>query len=83
MNGDYKIITKIMSNRPNHVLPNINSDSQTCCNFGKDIADTWVSIRDIIDKFVLLDFVLLTEIDEIEGYLVKIDQEKAFDRVSH
>lgn len=74
LNVDYKIIARIMSNRLKHVLPNIISDSQTCCIVGKDIADTLVSIRDIIE---------MTEIDEMEGYIVKIDQEKAFDRVSH
>lgn len=70
LNFDYKIL----SNRFNHVLPNIISDSHTCCIIGKDIADTFVSIRDILE---------MTEIDEMEGYIVKIDQEKAFHRVSH
>lgn len=74
LNVDYKIIARIMSNRLKNVLPNIISDSQTCCIIGKDIADTLVSIRDIIE---------MSEIDEMEGYIVKIDQEKAFDRVSH
>ena len=41
---------------------------------GRDIADTLASIRDIID---------LVEMDNMEGYILKIDQEKAFDRVSH
>ena len=63
-----------MSNRLKHVLPNIVSKNQTCCIVGRDIADTLASIRDIID---------LVEMDNMEGYILKIDQEKAFDRVSH
>jgi hypothetical protein len=63
-----------MSNRLKLVLPNIISECQTCFIIGKDIADTLISIRDIID---------MVEIDDMEGYIVKIDQEKAFDRVSH
>lgn len=74
LNVDYKIVARIMSNRLKLVLPNIISESQTCCIMGKDIADTLVSIRDIID---------MVEMDNMEGYIVKIDQEKAFDRVSH
>lgn len=74
LNVDYKIIARLMANRLKLVLPNIVSESQTCCIIGKDIADTLVSVRYIID---------LVEIDKLDGYIVKIDQEKAFDRVSH
>ncbi|VDI14024.1 Hypothetical predicted protein, partial [Mytilus galloprovincialis] len=41
---------------------------------GRDFADTTASLRDIIE---------LIENDNLEGYLIKIDQEKAFDRVDH
>lgn len=58
-----------MANRLKFVLPNIISDAQTCCILGKDIADTIVSVRDNID---------LVEMDNLEGYIVKIDQEKSF-----
>lgn len=74
LNVDYKIIARIMSNRLKQVLPNVISNDQTCCIVGRDIADTLVSIRDIIE---------MVEMDQMEGYIVKIDQEKAFDRVSH
>ena len=76
LNVDYKIIARIMSNRLKHVhvLPNIVSENQTCCIVGRDIVDTLASIRDIID---------LVEMEKMEGYILKIDQEKAFDRVSH
>ena len=38
------------------------------------LADTIASLRDIIE---------LIENDNLEGYLIKIDKEKAFDRVDH
>ena len=74
LNVDYKILARIMANRLKVVLPNIISPNQTCCILGRDIADTTASLRDIIE---------LIEKDDLEGYLIKIDQEKAFDRVDH
>lgn len=74
LNVDYKILARIMSNRLKRVLPSIISPSQTCCVIGRDIADTIVSIRDVID---------VVEQENIEGYVLKIDQKQAFDRVSH
>jgi len=74
LNVDYKILARIMANRLKVVLPNIISPNQTCCILGRDIADTTASLRDIIE---------LIEKDNLEGYLIKIDQEKAFDRVDH
>lgn len=75
LNVDYKIIVIVMANVLKIVLPNfIMSNAQTCCIKGKDIANTVVSVRDIID---------LVEMDNLEGYIVKIEQEKAFGRVIH
>ena len=71
---DYKILARIMSNRFKTVLPSIVSYNQSCCIMGRDIADTICSIRDVIE---------LCDNEQIEGYLLKLDQEKAFDRVSH
>ena len=71
---DYKILARIMANRFKTVLPKIVSENQSCCIVGKDIADTICNVRDIID---------LVNMDNLEGYIVKLDQEKAFDRVSH
>lgn len=71
---DYKIIARVMANRFKHILPTVVSENQSCCIVGKDIANTICNIRDIID---------LVEQDKLEGYVIKIDQEKAFDRVSH
>ncbi|CAC5423430.1 unnamed protein product [Mytilus coruscus] len=71
---DYKIIARIMSNRLKFVLPKLVSSFQTCCILGRDIADTTSSIRDLIE---------IIENDDLEAYLIKVDQEKAFDKVDH
>ena len=71
---DYKILARIMANRLKVVLPSIISEFQTCCIIGRDIADTTASVRDIIE---------LIEQDNLEGYLIKIDQQNAFDRIDH
>ncbi|CAC5379785.1 unnamed protein product [Mytilus coruscus] len=63
-----------MANRLKIVLPFVISKFQSCCVAGRDIADTTASIRDIID---------LIEQENFEGYLLKIDQQNAFDRVDH
>ena len=71
---DYKILARIMANRLKLVLPDIISEFQSCCIIGRDIADTTASIRDVID---------LIEQDNLEGYLIKVDQQNAFDRIDH
>lgn len=68
LNVDYKIIVIVMANRLKCVLPNIIiSDAQTYCIIEKDIADTVVIVKDIID---------LVKMDNLERYIVKIEQEK-------
>jgi len=74
LNVDYKNLSRIFSNRLKNVLPSIISIDQTSCVIGRDISDTVASVRDLIE---------MVENDNTEGYLVKIDQEKAFDRMSH
>ena len=71
---DYKILARIMANRLKIVLPSLISEFQTCCIIGRDIADTTASVRDVIE---------LIEQDNIEGYLIKVDQQNAFDRIDH
>ena len=44
------------------------------CVPGRDIIDNIMSVRDVID---------LVTLNNKEGFLIKLDQEKAFDRVSH
>ena len=50
-------------------MSSIISPEQTCCVPGRDIADNIMSVIDFSSNQ--------------EGFLIKIDQEKAFDRVSH
>jgi len=74
LNVDYKIIFKTLATRLKLVLDNIISPEQTCSIPGRDISDTIASIRDIIDY---------SYEEDISAYIIKIDSEKAFDRVSH
>lgn len=74
LNVDYKILARIMSNRLKYVLPKIISPTQSCCIIGKDISDTTISVKDLMD---------VVEGDELEAFLLKLNQEKAFDRVGH
>lgn len=74
LNVDYKILSRIMSNRFKGVLGGIISPEQSSSVQGRDISDTVASLRDIVD---------MVENENSNGYLVKIDQEKAFDRVNH
>ena len=73
MNVDLKIITKLLSVRLNCVLPTIIHESQTAV-MGRQIGNSVHLVRDIIDYANKND----------EGAaLLFLDQEKAFDRVSH
>ena len=73
MNVDVKILTKLLANRLKLVLPNIIHGSQTAVH-GRQIGNSIHLVRDIIDYVNSND----------EGAaLLFIDQEKAFDRVSH
>ncbi|MGL5640599.1 MAG: RNA-directed DNA polymerase, partial [Mycoplasmoidaceae bacterium] len=74
LNGDLKILAKILSNRLKNVLPKIIETNQAYGVIGRDIADTTSSIRDIMS--------ILKE-NERKGYIISLDFEKAFDRVEH
>ena len=72
LNVDCKLISKVLASRLKHILGSVISPEQTCGIPGRDIADNIHSLRDIIDLSNNFD----------ETYIVTIDQEKAFDRVS-
>ena len=74
LNVDYKIISRCLANRLKKVIASIINECQTCCVPGRDIGDTICSLRDAM---------WYVEHDQIETYFLKLDQEKAFDRVSH
>ena len=73
MNVDVKILTKLLSMRLLYVLPTIIHESQTAV-YGRTIGDNIHLVRDIID---------LANKNDDEAALLFLDQEKAFDRVSH
>ena len=74
LNVDYKIISKVLANRLKTVMSSIISLEQTCCVPSRDIADNIMSVRDVID---------FIDVSNQEEFLIKIDQEQAFYRVSH
>ena len=74
LNVDYKILTKILSKRLEKFLHLIIHPDQTCAVPERSIIDNCHLLRDIIDY---------SEIKGINGILLSLDQEKAFDRVNH
>ena len=74
LNVDYKIISRCFANRLKKVIGSVINSCQTCCIPGRDIADTICSLRDAM---------CYAERENIESYFLKLDQMKAFDRVSH
>lgn len=73
INVDLKILTKALSNRLRPVLGTIIHHSQTAID-SRRIDHTVHLLRDLID---------LVNKDDIDGALIFLDQEKAFDRVEH
>lgn len=49
LNCDYKVLTRIFSNRLKQVLAGIIAPTQTYSIPGRDIADTVCSIRDVVE----------------------------------
>lgn len=74
LNVDYKMISKTITSRLKLVLEQIISPEQSCSVPGRDIAENIASIRDVIDY---------SEQEHLPAYIIKLDAQKAFDRVSH
>lgn len=74
LNVDYKILARVFANRLKSVIDKIVSPYQTCCVPGRDISDTVLSVHTIIEYI---------EDEQLEGFVLKIDQRKAFDKISH
>lgn len=69
---DYKILTKILSNRLKTILPKITSQEQTCS----------IPKRIIFNNlFLTRDIVTLTKEKNTKLYILQIDQEKVFDKI--
>ena len=73
LNVDYKIGTKALASRLRGVLPFLLNEDQTCSVPGRSIAENLMLFRDIFDH---------CNIKNIPLAIIKIDQEKAFDRVN-
>ena len=73
LNVDYKIGTKALASRLKRVLPLLLNSDQTCSVPGRSIFENLMLFRDVFDYCDMKDLSLA---------IVKIDQEKAFDRVS-
>ena len=69
---DYKVMAKAVANRLKSVLGVVIHEDQTCGIPGRTIFSNLWLIRDII-KY--------TSQKGLKGYLISVDQEKAFDRV--
>ena len=74
LNTDYKLASKIITERLKKVMSSIVHQDQTCGVLGRTIFSNLHLVRDV------LDFIAKTDEPAI---LVTLDQEKAFDRVDH
>ena len=74
LNSDYKLASKIITERLKRVMPSIVHSDQTCTVAGKSIFSNLHLIRDTLD--------MINKTDE-SGILITLDQMKAFDRVDH
>ena len=73
LNVDYKIGSKAFANRLQLILPSILNSDQTCSVPGRSIFENLMLARDSIDYCQEKKFPLA---------LIKIDKEKAFNRVN-
>ena len=74
LNTDYKLASKVITERLKLVMSSIVHQDQTCGVVGRSIFSNLHLIRDTLD--------MIDKTDET-GILVTLDQEKAFDRVDH
>ena len=74
LNCDYKLASKIITDRLRQVMPSIVHSDQTCSVVGRSIFSNLHLVRDTLD--------MINKTDET-GILVTLDQMEAFDRVDH
>ena len=74
INVDTKIISKVLSGRIKEVLPSLISSNQTTYVDGRIISESGRLISDILE---------ITDLSKLNGILLTIDIEKAFDSVNH
>ena len=74
LNTDYKLASKVITERLKTVMSSIVHQDQTCSVPGRSIFSNLQLVRDVLD--------MIDKTNET-GILVTLDQEKAFDRVDH
>ena len=74
LNVDTKIISKVLSGHIKEVLPSLISSNQTAYVEGRIISESGRLISDILE---------ITDLSKLNGILLTIDIEKAFDSVNH
>ena len=74
INFDTKLLSKVLAERLKKVLPTLIKHDQTAYVSGRFLGESVRLISDILD---------ITKTLNIEGYLMTIDIEKAFDSVDH
>ena len=74
LNVDTKIISKVLSGRIKEVLPSLISSNQTAYVDGRIISESGRLISDILE---------ITDLSNLNGILLTIYIEKAFDSVNH
>ena len=74
LNTDYKLASKVITERVKKVMSSIVHQDQTCGVVGRTIFSNLHLIRDILD--------MIDKTNE-PAVLVTLDQEKAFDRIDH
>ena len=74
LNADYKIISKILTGRQQPVMHKLVHEDQQCAIKGRKIQNHLHNIREIITY---------CRVKDIPARILSLDQEKAFDRVSH
>ena len=72
LNIDFKLLSKVLANRLNKIIPHIIHDDQTGFRKGKGIADNLLDLTSTLE---------LIESRNISAFLVSFDFLKAFDRV--
>ena len=74
LNADYKIISKILTSRIQPVMHKLAHEDQQCAVKGRKIQNHLHNIREIITY---------CNVKGVPARILSLDQEKAFDRVSH
>jgi len=72
--SDYKLLSKVLTNRLANVMDNVIHPDQTYCVPGRSIFDNIYFIRDLIE---------VTKMLNLNCGFISLDQEKAFDRIEH